>query len=209
VLVFGGILAVASGLAYNATAAVQKHEAVRASAPARRLLPALARRPLWLLALLLDLAAWVAQVAALALAPLALVVPLMAVGAALLVLLGVRWLDERFGRTELTAVALVAVGGAAAAVAAGVPRRRARRCPPGRSLASVPRQRLPRCWPSAAAAASRSARRPGGCMRPPRSTPKRSATASLAMAGAGTQSAPCWQARRRGCSRCSAWPRCG
>jgi hypothetical protein len=57
VLVVGGILAVASGLGYNATAAIQQHEAVRASAPARRLLPALARRALWLLALLGDLAA--------------------------------------------------------------------------------------------------------------------------------------------------------
>jgi drug/metabolite transporter (DMT)-like permease len=119
VLVFGGILAVASGLAYNVTAAIQKHEAVRTAAPPRRLLPALARRPLWLLALLLDLVAWVAQVAALALVPLAVAVPLMAVGAALLVLLGVRWLGERFGRAELAAVALVGAGGVAAAIAAG------------------------------------------------------------------------------------------
>jgi len=117
VLVLGATLAAASGVAYNATAAVQKHETVRAAVPARRLLPALLRRPLWLLALLLDLAAWVAQAAALTLAPIELVVPLMAVGAVLLVLLGVRWLGERFGRAELTAVALVAAGGSAAAVA--------------------------------------------------------------------------------------------
>lgn len=117
-LVLGATLAAASGLAYNATAAVQKHETVRAGVPARRLLPALLRRPLWLLALLLDLAAWVIQAAALALAPIELVVPLMAVGAVLLVLLGVRWLGERFGRAELTAVALVAAGGSVAAVAA-------------------------------------------------------------------------------------------
>ncbi len=117
-LVLGATLAAASGLAYNATAAVQKHETVRAGVPARRLLPALLRRRLWLLALLLDLAAWVTQAAALALAPIELVVPLMAVGAVLLVLLGVRWLGERFGRAELTAVALVAVGGSVAAVAA-------------------------------------------------------------------------------------------
>jgi drug/metabolite transporter (DMT)-like permease len=117
VLVLGATLAAASGVAYNATAAVQKHETVRAQVPARRLLPTLLRRPLWLLALLLDLAAWVAQAAALTLAPIELVVPLMAVGAVLLVLLGVRWLGERFGRAELTAVALVATGGSAAAVA--------------------------------------------------------------------------------------------
>lgn len=117
-LVLGATLAAASGVAYNATAAVQKHETVRAAVPARRLLPALLRRPLWLLALLLDLAAWGAQAAALTLAPIELVVPLMAVGAVLLVLLGVRWLGERFGRAELTAVALVAAGGSAAAVAA-------------------------------------------------------------------------------------------
>lgn len=117
-LVLGATLAAASGLAYNATGAIQKHETVRAGVPAPRLLPALLRRPLWLLALLLDLAAWAAQAAGLALAPIALVVPLMAVGAALLVLLGARWLDERFGRSELTAIALVAAGGSAAAVAA-------------------------------------------------------------------------------------------
>lgn len=116
-LVLGATLAVASGLAYNTTAAVQKRETVRAAVPARRLLPALLRRPVWLLALLLDLAAWVSQAAALALAPIELVVPLMAVGAALLVVLGVRWLGERFGRAELTAVGLVAVGGSLAAVA--------------------------------------------------------------------------------------------
>jgi drug/metabolite transporter (DMT)-like permease len=92
---------------------------VRAGVPARRLPPALLRRPLWLLALLLDIAAWVTQAAGLALAPIALVVPLMAVGSTLLVLLGVRWLGERFGRAELAAVALVAAGGSAAAVAAG------------------------------------------------------------------------------------------
>jgi drug/metabolite transporter (DMT)-like permease len=119
VLVLGGILAVLAGLAYNLTAAVQKHETLRADAPASRLLPALARRPLWLLALLLDLCAWVGQVAALTLAPIALAVPLMAAGAALLVLLGVRWLGETFGRLELMAVALVSAGAAAAAVAAG------------------------------------------------------------------------------------------
>jgi hypothetical protein len=60
----------------------------------------------------------VAQAAGLALAPITLVVPLMAVGSALLVLLGVRWLGERFGPLELTAIALVAAGGSAAAIAA-------------------------------------------------------------------------------------------
>lgn len=118
-LVLGAILAVAAGLAYNLTAAVQKYETVRADAPASRLLPALARRPLWLLALLLDLCAWVGQVAALTLAPIALAVPLMAAGAALLVLLGICWLGETFGRLELAAVTLVTAGAAAAAVAAG------------------------------------------------------------------------------------------
>lgn len=117
-VVWGATLAAASGLAYNATAAVQKHETVRAAVSARSLLPTLLRRPLWLLALLLDLAAWGAQAAALALAPVELVVPLMAVGAVLLVLLGVCWLGERFGRAELTAVTLVAAGGSVAAVAA-------------------------------------------------------------------------------------------
>ncbi|HYT25837.1 MAG TPA: DMT family transporter, partial [Actinomycetota bacterium] len=118
-LVVGAILAAAAGAAYNTTAAIQKHEVVRASTPARRLLPALARRPRWLATLVLDLAAWTAQTAAMALAPLVLVVPLMALGAALLVVLGVGWLGERFGRGELLAVALIVAGSAMVALAAG------------------------------------------------------------------------------------------
>jgi drug/metabolite transporter (DMT)-like permease len=122
----GATLAVASGLAYNATAALQKHETVLAAVPARRLLPALLRRPLWLLTVALDLAAWVAQAAALAFAPIAMVVPLMSVGTVLLVVLGVRWLGERFGRVELAGVALVGIGVSVAAVAAvGIPPARA------------------------------------------------------------------------------------
>ena len=118
-LVLGATLAAASGLGYNATAAVQKHEAVRTKVPARRLLPALVRRRLWLLALLLDLTAWVAQAAALSLAPIELVIPLMALGTVLLVVLGVSWLGERFGGAELTAVALVVAGASLATMAAG------------------------------------------------------------------------------------------
>jgi drug/metabolite transporter (DMT)-like permease len=119
VLVVGAILAAAAGVAYNTTAAIQKHEVVRVGAPPRRLLPALLLRPWWLAALLLDLAAWTAQTAAMALAPLVVVVPLLALGAALLVVLGVGWLGERFGRAELLAVALIAVGVALVALAAG------------------------------------------------------------------------------------------
>src|SRR5919204_1254967 len=119
VLVVGAILAAAAGVAYNTTAAIQRHEVVRVGAPPRRLLPALLLRPWWLAALLLDLAAWTAQTAAMALAPLVVVVPLLALGAALLVVLGVGWLGERFGRAELLAVALIAVGVALVALAAG------------------------------------------------------------------------------------------
>src|SRR5918911_532380 len=119
VLVVGAILAAAAGVAYNTTAAIQKHEVVRVGAPPRRLLPALLLRPWWLAALLLDLAAWTAQTAAMALAPLVVVVPLLALGAALLVVLGVGWLGERFGRAELLAVALIAVGVALVVLAGG------------------------------------------------------------------------------------------
>ena len=120
-VILGGLLALVAGVGYNSSAAVQKREAVAvdSSVTVPRLLPALIRRKMWIAASFLDLLAWLAQVVALALAPIALVIPVMGLGAALLVVLGMRWLGERFRREEVWGIALVAVGATAAAVAAG------------------------------------------------------------------------------------------
>ncbi|HEV2686058.1 MAG TPA: hypothetical protein VGW79_05425, partial [Actinomycetota bacterium] len=116
-IVAGAIIAVATGIAYNLGAALQKREAVQVSVGTKHLLRALAKRKVWLVATALSTFAWVGQVAALALAPVALVVPLLATGSAVLVVLGVRFLHEKFRAPELLGVALVAIGAAAAGAA--------------------------------------------------------------------------------------------
>jgi uncharacterized membrane protein len=117
VIVAGAVIAVATGVAYNLGAALQKREAVEVSVGAKHLLRQLAKRKVWLAATALSTFAWVGQVAALALAPVALVVPLLATGSAVLVVLGVRFLHERFRKPELIGVALVAIGAASAGAA--------------------------------------------------------------------------------------------
>ena len=119
-VILGAILAIVAGIGYNASAAVQKREAVAVGTrvAVARLLPALARRRLWLIASLLELLAWLAQAVALAVAPIAVVIPLMGLGGAVLVFLGISWLGERFRQVEIWAIVLVAVGATAAAVAA-------------------------------------------------------------------------------------------
>jgi len=118
VVILGAFLAIVTGLGFSSAALVQKHETLRTGVGPARLLGALVKRWRWLAATLLSVVAWVAQVAALTLAPIALVIPLVGAGAALLVVGGTRWLGERFGRVELVAVVMVAAGGAAAAVGA-------------------------------------------------------------------------------------------
>src|SRR5205807_3507559 len=110
-------VAIATGIAYNAGAALQKREAVQVAVGTKHLLASLVRRKVWVAATTLSLVAWVGQVAALALAPVALVVPLLSMGSAVLVVLGVRFLHERFRTSELAGVALVAAGAAAAGAA--------------------------------------------------------------------------------------------
>lgn len=113
-VLIGALVAVATGIAYNAAAALQKREAVQVETGAHNLLGKLMRRKAWVAATLLSFVAWAGQVAALALAPIALVVPLLSIGAAVLVILGVRWLHEKFSRAELIGIALVAAGAAMA-----------------------------------------------------------------------------------------------
>lgn len=112
-LLIGAAIAVVTGIAYNAAAALQKREAVQVE-PGLGLLASLVRRKAWLAATTLSLVAWVGQVAALALAPVAVVVPLLSIGAAVLVVLGVRYLHESFRAPELLGVAMIVIGAAAA-----------------------------------------------------------------------------------------------
>jgi drug/metabolite transporter (DMT)-like permease len=118
VVILGAVLAIVTGFGFSAAALLQKHEALRANVTPARLLGALVRRWRWLAAILLSVVAWVAQVAALTLAPVALVIPLVGTGTAFLVVGGMHWLGERFGRMELIGVATIAAGGALAAVGA-------------------------------------------------------------------------------------------
>jgi len=114
VLLLGAVIAVLTGVAYNAAAALQKHEALQVPYAKAGILVSLVKRKVWVAATILSLLAWVGQVAALALAPIALVVPLLAIGSAVLVVLGVVYLRERFRLVELIGVAFIVIGAAAA-----------------------------------------------------------------------------------------------
>lgn len=118
-LIAGSLLALFTGLANAAAAAIEKREGIVAGEGLRAfaLVATLVRRPWWLVAMGLSVAAWVTQAASLALAPITAVAPLMAAGRALLVGLGIRWFAERFGAMELGSVVLATVGGGVAAVA--------------------------------------------------------------------------------------------
>jgi drug/metabolite transporter (DMT)-like permease len=104
-----------TGYAFQALEArgVGGRHALRAS-----LLGQLVRNGRWLGATALSLLGWPLQVLALALAPLALVQPTLALGLLLLLVLGARVLGEPVGRRELAAVALVVAGIAGLAAAA-------------------------------------------------------------------------------------------
>lgn len=119
--VIGASFAVAAGFGFAVSAAFQKAEAVQVRASVPGLLAELIKRRRWLGATLLSLLAWVAEAKALSAAPVAVVMPLMGTGTALLVALGVRWLGERFRRRELLAIVLVGIGGPVAAIIASGP----------------------------------------------------------------------------------------
>ena len=119
-LALGSLLALLSGT-FNATAAALEKREGQAVATGRSglaLLAALARRPAWLLAMALSAVAWVAEAAALAIAPVPVVATLRNAGRGLLVAAGGRWLNERFTRLELVGVALASGGGAITALGA-------------------------------------------------------------------------------------------
>lgn len=119
-LALGSLLALLSGTLNAGAAALEKHEGMRAGTgrAGLRLLAVLARRPLWLLAILLSMAAWVAEAASLALAPVPVVATLRNAGRGLLVVGGSRWLDEQFTALEVLGVALASAGGILTAIGA-------------------------------------------------------------------------------------------
>lgn len=120
-LVAGILLCLFAGLANALAAALEKREgmAIAAEVQRFRLLAALVRRPWWLVAMGVSVAAWLAQAGGLALVPIAAAATLLGAGRALLVVLGIRWLGERFGRLELAGVGLATLGAVAAAATAG------------------------------------------------------------------------------------------
>jgi drug/metabolite transporter (DMT)-like permease len=125
----GAALGILSGAGFGTAAALQKREAVSVEGGAARVLVALSTHRVWVGAVLLEFGAWIAQVAALAMAPVALVVPLTSLGTLLLMALGVLWLRERFGRVEVGAVIAVVAGSTMAAVAVATTGTTAARAP--------------------------------------------------------------------------------
>lgn len=120
--VIGVALAAAAGLMFAASATLQKKEAVQVeTSRGVGLLSSLAKRSGWIGATILGLLGWTAEAAALSLAPIAVVMPVMGCGIGVLVVLGVRWLGERFGLRELVAILLVGAGGTSAAILASGP----------------------------------------------------------------------------------------
>jgi drug/metabolite transporter (DMT)-like permease len=116
-LAVGSLLALLSGMFNAGAAALEKREGMRI--PGRSgfaLLAALARRPVWLLAMALSSLAWVAEAASLALAPIPVTATLRNAGRGLLIVGGGRWLGERFSRLELLGVALASAGGVMTAI---------------------------------------------------------------------------------------------
>jgi drug/metabolite transporter (DMT)-like permease len=104
-----------TGYAFQALEArgVSARHALRVS-----LLGRLVRNVRWLAATALSVLGWPLQVAALALAPLAVVQPTLALGLVGLLALGSRVLGEPVGRREIAAVALVVAGIACIALSA-------------------------------------------------------------------------------------------
>lgn len=125
-LAAGAGLAVAAACCYDTGYALQAFEArraPRAQALRASLLATLARRRRWLLAGALIAGGWVLQVAALRLAPLTAVQPLLSLGLLLLLALAVRWLGEHVGRREIAGV--LAIGAGTATLVALAPSRSA------------------------------------------------------------------------------------
>jgi drug/metabolite transporter (DMT)-like permease len=112
-LAIGLILACLAASFYDLAIALQALDA-RAQSAVHGLRPSLigtlAKRRRWLAATILGLAGWPVQVAALLFAPLTVVQPALAFGLLLLLVAGVRILDEPVGKREIAAVAAIIAG---------------------------------------------------------------------------------------------------
>src|SRR6185369_16479183 len=89
VILLGIVLGAAAACCFDGAVAIQALEARKAPGVVR-----LVKSPRWLAATALSIAGWPLQVAALAVAPLAIVQPSLALGLVLLLFLGVRMLGE-------------------------------------------------------------------------------------------------------------------
>jgi drug/metabolite transporter (DMT)-like permease len=115
----GGIaLGGAAACCFDGAVALQALEARAVDARAVGLIARLVRNPRWLAATGLAIAGWPLQIAALAIAPLTIVQPSLALGLVLLLVLGVRLLHEPVSPRDLVAVLAIAAGLALLAVVA-------------------------------------------------------------------------------------------
>jgi drug/metabolite transporter (DMT)-like permease len=120
-LLWGLLLALCAAACYDGAIALQAAEArkVRVDDTLHpSLFARLARRPRWLAAIALDAVGWPFQLGALALIPLTVVQPALALGLVLLLAVGERILGERPRRSEVAGVALLAGGVAVLAASA-------------------------------------------------------------------------------------------
>ena len=109
----GALAAAGAAACYETSYALQALEARRVAVSEHvqvSLLARLVRRPLWLGAMAIAIAGWPLQLLALALAPLTLVQPIIALGVVLLLVLASRILHERIGPRELLGCAGIVVG---------------------------------------------------------------------------------------------------
>jgi hypothetical protein len=111
-LAAGIALAAAAGACFDAAVALQALEtrALATRQVGAGMVRGLLARPRWLAATALSIAGWPLQVAALALAPLTVVQPSLAIGLVLLLFLGHRLLREPVRPRDLGAVAAIALG---------------------------------------------------------------------------------------------------
>jgi len=113
VLALGVLAALAASVLYCGGAALQALEArerPNADGLHTRLVGSLLTRPRWLLGTAFVLGGWALQAGSLFLAPLTIVQPTLAVGLIVLLVIGLRLLDEPVGRQEILAVAAIVLG---------------------------------------------------------------------------------------------------
>ena len=157
----GALAAAGAAACYETSYALQALEARRVPVSEHvqvSLLARLVRRPLWLGAIAIAVAGWPLQLLALALAPLTLVQPIIALGVVLLLVLASRILHERIGPRELLGCA-------------GIVARRLRHRVGGTEAQHVPRRAgRARRRPRPARVLRRGALRPAGRPAPTRGT---------------------------------------